>query len=68
MTNLRSEIQTDIERLTQLDVEMVVSSFEAASYGTTFRMILEAQSPSALLRNVKKVGVERTAIVKYANI
>ena len=52
---------------TLVNMEMVVKFFAAASYGTTFQMKLKAKPPSALVRNVKKVGVERTATMKSAN-
>ena len=43
-------------------------SFEAASYGTNFRMPLERKPPSVLLRNVYKVRVERTETAKYVKV
>ena len=46
---------------------MNVKFLAAAFYGITFQMKLNAKPQFALLRNVLKVGVDRTATVKFVN-
>ena len=47
-------------------MEPIASSFEAAHYGTTFRMTLKTK-PSVFLTSALKVGVEKTLTVEYTN-
>ena len=48
-------------------MEMIAPLCEVASYSTTFRMMLEAQLPSALLNRVSKIGMEKTSTTRYVN-
>ena len=49
------------------NMEMIVQFSEAAPHRITFEMKLKAKPPSALLRNVEKVRVERSTTVKFVN-